>query len=287
VTRNKVAIIMRSKNEMPYVRPALEMLARQSFRDFDLFVVDSGSSDGSLAVLREFCPPERLREIHPEEYIPGKVLNEMIAAVDHEFIVFQNADSIPLAEDWLERLLDPLLRGDCDASMSRQEARADARFIVKYDYRRAYDPANIKADNADFFSAVACAFRRQLWESHKFRTHGYAEDVAWASACRRDGARFLLLQDSAVEHSHNYSLKGLHRKKFRHGITFAEIYGASPSLVQSLYKCSRELLRDLLYALRRLRLDTIPYNIVYRIVIHHALYRGLKAGRDEIGAAVK
>lgn len=285
MTQKRIAILMRSKNEMPYVRPALEMLEKQTFTDFDLFVVDSGSTDGSMDVFREFCDPENIFEIHPRDYIPGKVLNDMIARTDHDLIVFQNADSIPLSTDWLARLLEPILSGGTDAAMSRQEPRPNAGFIVKYDYKRAYDPKNIKGDNADFFSAVACAFRRELWERHKFRTHGYAEDVAWAGACRRDGARFMLLQESAVEHSHNYSLKGLHRKKFRHGLTFAEIYGQKPSLAGTLYRCARELLRDFLYAAFKLRLDTIPYNIAYRIVIHRALYQGLREGARATGAA--
>jgi len=282
-TNKRVAIVMRSKNEMPYVRPALEMLQKQTYQDFELFVVDSGSTDGSLEVLAEFCDAANLTVIEPEEYIPGKVLNDMIEKTNQDIIVFQNADSIPLSTTWLEVLLTPILNGETDATMSRQEPRDDARFVVKYDYKRAYDPKNIKGDNADFFSAVACAFKRELWEKRKFRTHGYAEDVAWTSECRKDGARYKLLQDSIVEHSHNYSLKGLHRKKFRHGVTFAEIYGQKPQLLKTMYLCTRELVRDFLYATMKLRLDTIPYNVAYRIIIHHALYHGLKAGADEFG----
>lgn len=282
-----VALIMRSKNEMPYARTALEQLGKQTFRDFELFAIDSGSTDGTLEVLRGHCNVAHLTGIPPGDYIPGKVLNDAIARTDQHIIVFQNADAIPLSDDWLEQLIKPVLSNEADAVMSRQTARPDARFIVAYDYQRAYDPKNIKRDNADFFSAVACAFKRELWENHKFRTHGYAEDVAWAAACRRDGARFLLVQESAAEHSHNYSLKGLYRKKFRHGITFAEVYGKVPTLGKTLYRCTRELVRDFLYACRKLRLDTIPYNIAYRIVIHFGLYKGLRVGVKEVGETAK
>lgn len=281
--KGSVAIIMRSKNEMPYLRPALEMLSSQTWQDYELFVVDSGSSDGSLEVLKEFCPPERLTEIAPENYIPGEVLNNMISKTSQEIIVFQNADAIPCSKEWLENLLKPLLSDEADATMSRQEPRKEAPFIVKYDYKRAYDSANIKDSNADFFSAVACAFRRELWEKNKFRTHGYAEDVAWAKECRKAGARYKLVQESVAEHSHNYSLKALYHKKMRHGITFAEIYGQRPNLFHSIFQSARELARDFLYAIGKLRIDTIPYNIIYRIVVHYALYRGIKAGAVEVG----
>ncbi len=274
------AIIMRSKDEMPYAVTALERLAEQSWEDWTLYNVDSGSKDGTLAAVRAFNP-DRITEITAAAYVPGKVLNEMIARTQEDLIVFLNADAIPLDAFWLERLLRPLLDGTADATMSKQHARPDARFVVDYDYRRAYDPRNIKAENEDFFSAVACAFRRSWWERIKFPESGYAEDLAWAKACREQGARLKLVLDSEVEHSHNYTLKGLYRKKFRHGQTYHRMYGQQPRIMRQTYTCLREILRDGLYACRRLRLGTVPYNLAYRIVIHVALYQGLRQAARE------
>ena len=275
---SRVAIIMRSKDEMPHVLPALESLRRQSFKDVELWAVDSGSTDGSLDVLRTEVDESHLIQIRPEEYIPGRVLNDMIERTGQEIIVFQNADSIFQSDDALETLLRPLLEGEADATMCAQVTRPDAKFIVTYDYLRAYDPKNIRGDNVDFFSAVTCAFTRQLWEETKFPESGYAEDVAWAKACRARGARFVLTTDSVVEHSHNYTLKGLYRKKFRHGVTFAKTYGRRANLLTQTFGLCKEWVRDILYAIRKGRLDTIPYNIAYRFVIHTGLYRGLKEG---------
>lgn len=275
---SRVAIIMRSKNEMPYLPAALKSLQNQTFKDIELWAVDSGSKDGSVEVLRQTLDAEHFIQIRPEEYIPGKVLNDMTARTTQEFIVFQNADAIFQSNDALEKLLNPLFSGEADAVMSAQVTRPDARFVVTYDYLRAYDPKNIKGDNADFFSAVTCAFRRDLWEKINIPGIGYAEDVAWARLCRARGARFRLVTDSIVEHSHNYTLKGLYLKKFRHGVTFAQTYGKHADLFFQIFDLCKEWARDLLYAVRKGRLDTIPYNIAYRAVIHTGLYRGLKEG---------
>ena len=275
---SRVAVIMRSKNEMPHLPAALRSLRNQSFKDIELWAVDSGSKDGSVDVLRDALDAAHFIRIPPEEYVPGKVLNDMTARTSQEFIVFQNADAVFQTPDALEKLLAPLFSGEADAVMSAQVTRPDARFIVTYDYLRAFDPKNIKGDNADFFSAVTCAFRRDLWEKNKIPDVGYAEDVAWARLCRSAGARFKLVTDSIVEHSHNYTLKGLYRKKFRHGVTFAQTYGRRAGLLIQAAGLLKEWLRDLLYALRKGRIDTIPYNIAYRAVIHAGLYRGLKEG---------
>ncbi|QHI68225.1 glycosyltransferase family 2 protein [Tichowtungia aerotolerans] len=275
---SQAAVIMRSKDEMPHVPPALQSLHSQTFKDINLWAVDSGSTDGSLEELQKEVPKTQMVQIPPEEYIPGIVLNDMIARTSEDIIVLQNADSIFQSDDALAKLLQPIFDGEADAAMCSQRTRPDAKFIVTYDYLRAYDPKNIKGDNADFFSAVTCAFRRQLWEETRFPEEGYAEDVAWARACRAKGAHFKLVADSVVEHSHNYTLKGLYRKKFRHGVTFAREYGRRANLFFQTLELCKEWARDFLYALRKGRIDTIPYNIAYRAVIHTGLYQGLKEG---------
>ena len=270
-----VAIIMRAFNEMPHVQRSLAMLECQTFRNFDLYAVDSGSTDGTLQALKAACGDAGVKQIPPEDYMPGKVLNNAIVPTHHEIIVLLNADAIPLSNDWLERLIAPVLDGRADATFSRQVARNDARFIVAYDYQRAYNPAKIAPE---FYSAVACAFRRALWETRTFRECGYAEDSIWARECIQAGSRILLAADSVVEHSHNYTLKDLFAKKRRQASALAESKWLEPRLAAEIYVCCRELVRDFCYALFRLKLATIPYNLAYRVAVHAGMYKGLREG---------
>lgn len=266
-----VAIIMRAKNEMPHVQRTLDMLQRQTFRDSDFFAVDSGSSDGSYEALQHHCTTDRLTRIAAEAYAPGRVLNNAIAQTDHDIIVLLNADAVPAGEVYLERLLAPLLEDRADIVFARQTARSDAYFIVRYDYERAFNPDTMEED---FFSAVACAFKRGWWERHRFRDQGYAEDLEWARSCLAEGARIRFIPEAVVEHSHNYTLGELYRKRRRQAATFGE----APGFARQVYRCSREIIRDLLRACRTLKLHTIPYNMAYRITIHAAIYHGLKEG---------
>jgi glycosyltransferase involved in cell wall biosynthesis len=272
-----LAIIMRAKDEMPHVRRALAALRTQSRQDWKLYAIDSGSKDGTLEEIKAF-PPDVLIEISPKDYEPGPVLNRMVKMTSEPIVVFLNADAIPLDDNWLASLVAPVEKGDVDASMSVQVAREDADFIVAYDYARAYDPSNIKDDNEDFFSAVACCFPRALWEKHPFKEKGYSEDLAWARACRKDGAHFKLVTESRVEHSHNFTIPGLHKKRYRHGRAYVDIFGARPQAIKQSLRCTKEIIRDLLYTLKKGRLKTIPFNLAHRYTIHRALYLGM---RDE------
>ena len=203
------------------------------------------------------------------------MLNDAIGHTHHEIIVLLNADAIPLSNDWLGRLIKPILDGRADAAFSRQVARHDARFIVAYDYQRAYNPAKIAPG---FYSAVACAFQRDLWDTRKFRERGYAEDAIWARECHKAGARIMLAADSEVEHSHNYTLKELFAKKRRQARALAESNFLEPRLAAQTYVCCREIIRDFCYALFRLKLSTIPYNLAYRVAAHAGIHKGLREG---------
>ena len=279
IADRKIAIIMRSKNEQPYAEQALAALAEQSYEAYTMYNVDSGSTDGTLEVIKAHNPsPGLVFEIRPEEYVPGPVLNMMVAKTTEPIVVFLNADAIPQSDTWLETLIIPILNGEADATVSKQIPRDCARFIDKYDFERAYYSARTIEKSPEFFSAVACAFRRELWEETKFYDKGYAEDIAWSKVCQEKGARFQLVLDSVVEHSHNYTIKKLYRKRYRHGVAYVTIYDAQPNALRQFILCCKELARDMLYTLRKFRLDTIPYNIAHRIIIHMAYYHG---ERDE------
>lgn len=274
-----VAIIMRSKDEMPHIERALRSLRKQSFGDFTLYNVDSGSTDGSYEVIQRLNPhPDHIQRIRPEEYQPGRVLNSMVAQTKDPVVVFLNADAVPLEPRWLEKLIAPIMAGEADATFSKQIARPNARFLVSYDYQRAYKRENIEGKNEDFFSAVACAFRRELWERQKFYEEGYSEDIHWAHHCRQLGYRFRLVEESLVEHSHNYTLKQWFGRMRIEGEAERLIYGRQASLLRQGWACLRELIRDTGYALRRGAILSIPYNLVYRITGHVGYYRGMKNG---------
>ncbi len=285
ITGPQVAVIMRSKNEMPYTPEVFKALERQTYRNFVLYNVDSGSTDGTLECIEKNNPDaSKIIRIPPGDYVPGKVLNMMIEQAPQCITVFLNADAIPQSAYWLERLLEPILEDVADATMSRQIARNDAHFIVQQDYLRAYAPERFpNGDLTNFFSAVACAFKRCLWQGTKFYTTGYAEDLAWCRECQAKGARFKMVCDSVVEHSHNYSIKGLYQKRYRQGVAFGYIYGSKTPGLERLYQVGKELARDTYCALKNGRPFTIPYNLLYRSVIHLAYHQGHKEGIKRYG----
>ena len=81
-----VAVIMRSKNSDWVIGQSLKGLFSQEYTHFELVVVDSGSTDKTLDIVKQY--PCRLIEIPAENYYPGEVLNSIIEKISAEIIVF-------------------------------------------------------------------------------------------------------------------------------------------------------------------------------------------------------
>ena len=102
--QKRVTVIMRSKNSDWVIDRALAGLFSQTYDDFELLVVDSGSTDTTLDIVRSY--PCRLIQIEPGSYYPGKVLNDAVEHAKTDLIVFQNSDVVQLGPHCLERLVE-------------------------------------------------------------------------------------------------------------------------------------------------------------------------------------
>lgn len=89
----KVSVIMPLYNTMQFVPEAIGSILSQTFEDFELIVVDNGSTDGS----REYATSlsdKRIRVITESVRGPGTATNAGIAASKAELLAIMDADDI-------------------------------------------------------------------------------------------------------------------------------------------------------------------------------------------------
>ena len=89
------SVIMPLYNKAPYVRKAVESVVGQTCRDWELVVVDDGSSDGSGEVVAGVADA-RIRIIRQENAGVGAARNRGVAESSAPYICFLDAD------DWWE-----------------------------------------------------------------------------------------------------------------------------------------------------------------------------------------
>ena len=85
-------IIMRSYNDMPLIADTLAMVSRQ-ITPFELISLDNESTDGTLREIGKYT--DRTINIPKGTYVPGRVLNQGMAASHGEFVAFLNSDCTP------------------------------------------------------------------------------------------------------------------------------------------------------------------------------------------------
>src|SRR5436190_13758630 len=95
-----VTIIIRSFNEGWALRSTLPALAAQEYRNWELIVIDSGSTDGSVELIQT-TKPRHLVRIEARDYNPARVLNHGIELARSDYCIFLNADATPVGTCWL------------------------------------------------------------------------------------------------------------------------------------------------------------------------------------------
>jgi len=78
-------------NERTHLRRAVESVLAQTFEDFELIVVDDGSTDGSLDTIADLADP-RIRRLRQQNGGKASALNRALDAARGEFFCLQDAD---------------------------------------------------------------------------------------------------------------------------------------------------------------------------------------------------
>ena len=219
-----VSIVVPTRNGGDRLRTALASIARQETHfAWEIVGVDSGSTDGTLAVLRNHCAT--VLSVPPEAFNHGTTRNAALARARGEFAVLLVQDAVPVGDSWLSSLVAPRLH---DASVAgafaRQQPWPDASRLTAHYLSRwaacaplpqtkapltplqldALSPA--QRHQACAFDNVCSCIRMSVWERHPFRHVAIAEDLQWAKDVLTAGHKLAYVPSAAVWHSHERSV---------------------------------------------------------------------------------
>ena len=95
----KISVVMPLYNKRPFVDRAVQSVLAQTLDDYELIVVDDGSTDGSADVVTAIADP-RIRLISQANRGPGAARNVGIQAARGELLAFLDAD-----DEWMPEFL--------------------------------------------------------------------------------------------------------------------------------------------------------------------------------------
>lgn len=104
----KVSVILCVYNEEKYIAQAIESILNQTLTDWELIVVNDGSTDGTLDIINSYSD-ERIKVIDQENIGPGASRNKALKIVKGDYVAFLDGDdwftSEALEESYNEAVL--------------------------------------------------------------------------------------------------------------------------------------------------------------------------------------
>lgn len=275
-----LTLILRNKNAADILPQTLSALFSQNYQNFQLWVVDSGSTDDSLEILSQY--PCRIECISAGDYYPGPVLNQMVAQSQTPWVGFLNSDAVMLGPQTLREMVAALDAPGVQAVFARQLPRPEAASWVRQDYARAF-PATAPTPPWMPMSLPLALMRRSAWEAHPFYRWAWgSEDTEWGTWARSEGYLVRYVPSAQIMHSHNYSLRQLYGRRFIEGEADALIQGPSFGWQQMLRRGLGSVLRDLSFDLREREWADLLRIVPRRAVEQWAYYRGRTWGAQRL-----
>lgn len=198
----QVSIVIRCFNEERHLGRLLHGVMQQTLGEVEIVVVDSGSTDGTLAVARRY--PTRILSIKPEDFSFGHSLNVGCQAATGEFIVIASGHVYPVYKDWFEHLLEPFKDPDIALVYGKQRGAKTTTFSEHQVFAKWFaEESNLHQDHP-FCNNANTAIRREVWEKLPYNEELTGlEDIDWAKRAMQLDFKIAYVADAKVVHVHN------------------------------------------------------------------------------------
>lgn len=208
-----ISVIIPTLNAEHEIETLLIALDRQSIQPNEILVVDSASDDKTIELVQKH-KGVRLLQIDRQDFNHGTTRDKALRESSGDFVCFLTQDTVPVSDDYLKRLVAPMV-DDSDIALvsGRQLPKADARRFEQLVRGFNYPDSPSVRSKCDleklgiktFFASDACsAYRRIAYlECGGFDHVNTNEDMLMAAKFIASGMKVAYEPHAEVFHSHN------------------------------------------------------------------------------------
>ena len=221
----KVSIVIPTLNGGELLLKVVERVLEQQVPwPFELLIIDSGSTDGSLELVR--TKQVRLHSIPKTQFSHGGTRNLGVELTSGEYVAFLTQDALPVDQFWLFNLVSVLEHEPAAAgAFGKHLPYPEASPFVKRDLTAHFDqlakqpiyldkhtdPERFATGEATwrqvlhFYSDNNSCLRRSVWKQIPYPVIDYGEDQVWADQIIKAGFKKAYALNALVYHSHDYN----------------------------------------------------------------------------------
>ena len=253
----KATVLIPTKNPGSIFREVIEnVISQKTNWDFEILVIDSGSTDGTIEICNLHRESVKLKQIPSAEFGHGKTRNLGISMCDSEFVALITHDAVPYNCFWLENLVKVVEKKDniagafgrhlpypnCNPFVARDLNLLFDGFCQEDNIFQLNDQERYQKDIGyrqflHFFSDNNACIRRSVWQEIPYPDVDFAEDQIWAKKIIEAGYSKAYADDACVFHSHNYSLWQYLQRSFDESKALNSLFGYElcPNLGHLIY----------------------------------------------------
>lgn len=198
-----VSIIVRTKNESFWIGKCLHEISNQSYKNYEVIVVDNSSNDGTFAIIKNNFTKVKVVKYKCNKFFPGKALNLGIQSSKGKFIAMISGHCIPKDKSWLINLVKNFKNKKVAGVYGKQEPLdiSDPNDVRDLIYLFGKDK---KIQSKDpFFHNANSMIRKDLWSKTRFDENIFhIEDRIWAQKQINKGYKIIYEPKASVFHYH-------------------------------------------------------------------------------------
>lgn len=283
----RVSVVVRCFNEEEHIGRLLAGILDQTVRNAEIVVVDSGSTDATLAIVERY--PTRIVHIEPEDFSFGRALNRGFAAARGQIVVVASAHVYPVYRDWLEKLIRPF--EDKQVALVYGKQRGDER--TRYSEHRVFatwfpDRSDLDQEHP-FCNNANAAVRREVWSEIRYdESLTGLEDLDWAKRAMAAGYRIVYAASAEVIHVHEETPREIYNRYRREAMALARIQPeVGFGFLGFLRFTIANVLSDLMHAYKEGRLWSSLFDVaIFRTMQFWGSYQGF-AGPGSVTMELK
>lgn len=226
-----VSVIVRSKDRAHTIRESLASIRAQD-TDAEIVVVDSGSTDGTVQIAREYA--DQVIEIPADQFTYGGALNDGARAASADIHVALSSHCVLPDNGWLSRCIAHY-EDDTVAGASGDRFGPDGK-LLRSPVRHDQDPS-LDTNPYWGYANHAGSWRRSVWEQVPFSTKLVAcEDKEWDRLVRERGFAVIIDPSLAVRavHRRRQGVGALYGRAKREGAAIRAVTGKAPATLRDV-----------------------------------------------------
>ena len=224
--RRTVSAVIRAYNEAKHIGRLLEGLDQQTVKPDEVILVDSGSTDETVAIAEAAgCT---VIHIPKSEFSFGRALNMGCCAASGEILLFASAHVYPVYNTHVEHMTGAFDRDGIAITYGRQVGDERTKFSESRVMLKWFPNHNIWDQGHPFSNNANAAVLKSVWEEAPYNeTLTGLEDLDFAKRAIARGHKIAYVADAPVVHVHEESWSVIRNRYRREAIAYSHIVEGS------------------------------------------------------------